>query len=110
MKPPLGLIIARKVGKEELYRIFNDPTFQEDIVRRTNQRVDVYCELAHPAYQQPPGTMSHVYDWMEYDQQEDRMKLMATVHLFKHPDGTIGASGKPDPYLLVVEGVPLYDP
>ena len=79
-------------------------------MRRTNQRVDVSYGLAAPEYHQEPGTTSHVYDWMEYDALENRMKLLATVHMFKKPDGSIGASGEPDPVLLVVEGELLTDP
>jgi hypothetical protein len=35
------------------------------------------------------------------------MRLLATVHLFKKPDGNIGASGQPDPIVVVVDGVPI---
>jgi hypothetical protein len=110
LKPPAGFIIAKKVGKQELYRRFNDPSFRADIVRRTNQRVDVSDGLASPDCNQEPGTTSHVYDWMEYVAAENRMKLLATIRMFKKPDGTIGASGKPDPIVLVVDGIPLTDP
>ena len=54
--------------------------------------------------------MSYVYDWMEYDHHNERMQLLATVHLFRRPDGSIGASGNPDPVVIVVDGVPLTDP
>ena len=110
LKPPVGFIIPRKVGKQELYRIFNDPLFRADIVRRTNQRVECSYGLASPACNQEPGTTSHIYDWMEYMAEENRMRLLATVHMFKKPDGNIGASGNPDPTVLVVDGVPLTDP
>lgn len=102
--------MPQKVGKAELYRIFNDPGFRQDIIRRTNQRVDVYCEPACADYNQPPGTMSYIYDWMEYDHQQGRMNLLATVHMFKLPDGSIGASGQPDPVVLIVDGAILTDP
>lgn len=110
LKPPTGFIIARKVGKQELYRIFNDPLFRADITQRTDQRVENSYGLAAPEFNQEPGTTSHVYDWMEYVAAENRMRLLATVHMFKKPDGSIGASGKPDPIVLVVDGVPLTDP
>lgn len=110
MKLPGDFIMPRKVGKAELYRIFNDPTFRADIVRRTNQRIDVSTNLASPECRQVPGTMSHVYDWMEYIPEKGCTRLLATVHMFKCPDGTIGASGQPDPVVVVVDGVPLTDP
>jgi hypothetical protein len=102
--------MAQKVEKRELRRIFNDPTFREDIVRRTNQRVDVSVNPASPECEQEPGTMSYVYDWMEYDHEREKMQLLATVHMFKRPDGSIGASGEPDPVVVVVDGVPFTDP
>jgi hypothetical protein len=110
MSLPPGFIIARKVGKRELRRIFNEPAFREDIVRRTNQSVEVSINPASPECRQGPGTMSHIYDWMEYMPEQKRMRLLATVHMFKKPDGTIGASGQPDPVVVVVDGVPLTDP
>jgi hypothetical protein len=103
-------IIPQKVGKQELYKYFNDPTFRADLMTRTNQQVDVYCDLAPESAGQVPGTTSHVYDWYSYDEQANTTTLLATVHLYKQPDGTVGASGQPDPVFLVVDGVPLVDP
>ena len=54
--------------------------------------------------------MSHVYDWYAYDENRDSTTLLATVHLYKNPDGSIGASGQPDPVYLLVNGIPLVDP
>jgi hypothetical protein len=56
------------------------------------------------------GAASHVYDGFEYIRETDRTRLLATVHLHKNPDGTIGASGQPDPQYLLVGGAILYDP
>ncbi len=97
LKPPAGLIIAQKVGKQELYRIFNDPVFAAELDRRTNQRVERSCNFASPECNQEPGTLSHVYDLMEYNEKEQRMRLLATYHMFRKPDGSIGASGKRTP-------------
>lgn len=54
--------------------------------------------------------MSHVYDWYQYDEIRDATTLLATVHLYRNLDGTVGASGHPDPVYLLVDGVPLFDP
>jgi hypothetical protein len=54
--------------------------------------------------------MSHVYDWYSYDENRDATTLSATVHLYRNPDGSIGASGQPDPVYLLVNGIPLVDP
>jgi|SRR5271165_4771190 len=109
MTPPDD-IVPQKVAKRELYRYFDDPDFRADLLRRTNQQVDVYCRPAPPSAGQDPGTMSHVYDWYEYDKIRDATTLLATVHLYRNLDGTVGASGHPDPVYLLVNGVPLVDP
>jgi len=54
--------------------------------------------------------MSHVYDWMQYSETENRMHLLATVHCFKKLNGELGASGDFDPIVLVFDGQILTDP
>ena len=100
--------MPRKVGKSELRRIFNER--RDDLIRRTNQRVDVSVNPASSESGQDPGTLSYIHDWMEYDPKTEAMRLLATVHMFKKPDGSIGASGQPDPVVVVVDGVPITDP
>ena len=107
---PSDDIVPQKVTKRELYRYFNEPAFRVDLGRRTNQQVEQYCELAPPSAGQTEGTTSHVYDWFEYDQKTEQAKLLATVHLYKKPDGTLGASGQPDPIWLRVGSRLLFDP
>jgi hypothetical protein len=98
--------MAKKVDKRELRAIWNDPTFQADLLKQTQQRVDVYEQLAPESANQKPGTISYVYDLVN----NDRTELLGTFHLYKEPGGTIGASGLPDPIFLLVEGVPHVDP
>ena len=109
MIPP-SPIITQKVDEWELRRVFNEPNFRSDLMRRTRQAVETYCELAPPSAGQVEGAMSHVYDWYEYIEATDSTRLLATVHCYKNPDGTIGASGQPDPQVLVVGNVVLIDP
>jgi hypothetical protein len=103
-------IITKKIGSRELRRMFNDPVFQEDLVKRHCQTAEIYCELAPPDANQVPGTVSHIQDWYEYNEETDKTRLLATVHFYKSPDGTIGASGKIDPQLLVVGHQIFTDP
>lgn len=52
-------------------------------------------------HHEPEGTLSqllHIYDVA------DNAKV-AIMHQYLRPDGTIGASGRPDPKMLVVDGV-----
>jgi hypothetical protein len=50
--------------------------------------------VARPECGQPPGTLSQIIHYFDGD-----MKV-AIVHQFLLPDGTIGASGKPDPKMV----------
>lgn len=47
-----------------------------------------------------PGTVSHMLQYFEPDGE-----LVAKVHEYLRPDGTIGASGKRDPKWVKVGGV-----
>jgi hypothetical protein len=95
-----------KVTKQELRDTWNDANFQAALLNRTQQRVDVAEGLAPPEAEQDPGTMSHVYDFVNNDAHE----LLGTFHVYKKPDGTIGASGMYDPVFLLIDGIPHTDP
>jgi hypothetical protein len=103
---PSNPSIVRKVAKQQLRDIWNDPRFQSILLRSTTQRVDVYEGLAPPDAGQEEGTLSYVYDLM--DNPNDQ--LLGTFHVYKRPDGGIGASGLPDPIFLLVDGIPMCDP
>ena len=49
---------------------------------------------------QPPGTRSQLLAYSDSNGQ-----VVARVHRYLRPDGSIGASGKPDPKYLLHEGV-----
>jgi hypothetical protein len=99
-------IIPQKVSKRRLREIWNDATFQRELLRRTTQRVDVAEGLAPPGAGQMPGTTSHVYDFVDNQSEE----LLGTFHVYRRPDGLFGASGMYDPIFLLVNGVPHVDP
>jgi len=101
-----NLPVVRKVSKRELRKVWNDLSFQSTLLRKATQRVDVYEALAPPDAGQEDGTLSCVYDLMDNLNQQ----LLGTFHLYRRPDGTIGASGKADPIFLLVDGVPMCDP
>jgi hypothetical protein len=52
---------------------------------------------------QPAGTMSRMVWYVD----TDRVKI-ALVHEYRHPDGSIGGSGRPDPKRLDINGEILY--
>jgi hypothetical protein len=105
MIPPIPIIV-QNVPKQQLRDVWNDPEFQAEIQRMTTQRVEVSANLAPPEANQEEGTMSCVYDLMN----NPNSQLLATYHVYKRRDGTIGASGREDPIFLLVDGVPHVDP
>lgn len=109
MTPP-PKIILQKVDQGELRRAFNDPAIRADLTRRTCQRVESYSKLAPVNAGQLPGTTSHVHDWYECDQQTGKTLLIASVHFYRNADGTIGASGQPDPQQVLLGNTLLVDP
>jgi hypothetical protein len=55
---------------------------------------------------EPPGTLSQMVIYRQGDG-----KVVAMVHQYLRPDGTIGASGKPDPKALFLDDrIVKYDP
>jgi len=106
MMPPSGPILPHKVDKWQLRQTWNDPQFQAALLARTTQRVMVREDLAPPDAGQLPGALSQVYDLFDNRTSE----LLAPFHRYRNPDGSIGASGLPDPMFLLVDGVPTTDP
>ena len=101
--------IPLKVDCWELRRYFNEPDFNADLVKRTKTRVETYCELAPAKANQEPGTMSLIHEWYGEGASGNRT-LLATIHWYRTPDGSIGASGRIDPQFLLVDGIPYIDP
>lgn len=56
---------------------------------------------------QLPGTVSQRVEY--WDTVQGRLVKIATVHRYVRPDGTLGASGLPDPKRVLHDGV-LYAP
>ena len=64
--------------------------------------------LAPPDAEQQKGAMSQVYDL--YDGSDDEATFLGTFHRYRNPDGSVGASGKEDPIMLLVDDTVWYDP
>ena len=92
----------RRVPEHEIRRIFNDGGIYEARLRNDLLEVVESERLAHAAYGQPEGTISRL-SWYFTPQ----LERVALVHQFIRPDGTLGASGRPDPKWLLVDGVIL---
>jgi hypothetical protein len=65
--------------------------FSEDVLKETD---------AAPKYGQRKGTKSQLVAYREFGTGH----MIAMVHQFVRPDGKLGASGKPDPKYLKIDG------
>lgn len=55
-----------------------------------------------PLASEPEGTLSQIVAY------EDSSNRIVLVHRYLRPDGTIGASGRPDPKELFEDGILYY--
>jgi hypothetical protein len=88
------------VPEDELRRIFNDGDYYGRACRN-ELLTSVEAERpAPPSAGQPPGTMSRVVVYYDLPS----LRRVALVHEYRLPDGTLGASGRPDPKRILLEG------
>jgi hypothetical protein len=104
---PSDNIIPQKVTEWELRAIWNNAEFQRAFLKRCTERVMVTERLAPLSAEQIPGALSRVYDLFDNTAESP---FLGTFHQYLNPDGSIGASGKLDPKMLVVGGVLMCDP
>jgi hypothetical protein len=86
-----------------MQRRFNEGQYWDRL--RNGEFKPLVRESRHPALtkaNQPYCTLSQMISYVDKDENE-----VARVHQYLRPDGTIGASGKPDPKRLL-EGTTLY--
>jgi hypothetical protein len=88
------------VDEETLRRMFNEGRYYERALAGEFRVNVVYDSPAGAASRQPKGTKSQILEyWDKYG------RRIATMHQFRLPSGLLGASGRPDPKSLVVDGV-----
>jgi hypothetical protein len=83
--------------------MFNERRFWKRAQRGEFQQV-LYWEGKTSPPHQPPGTRSQVIRYIDKHGVE-----VARVHQYLRRDGTLGASGRPDPKRLFIKGI-LYLP
>jgi hypothetical protein len=90
-----------RVTTEELRQLFNSLCFWERV-----RSGELYAQIkteGHPSplkSGQPLCTLSQMVAYFDANNQE-----VARVHQYKRPDGSLGASGRPDPKRLLVDGI-----
>src|SRR2546423_15028217 len=95
--PPL-----RRVSADELRRMFNDGGYWQRV--QTGELQQCLRQDRHPTSPvapEPYCTRSQLVSYLDADEVEE----IARVFHYLRADGTIGASGRPDPKRLFVNGV-----
>lgn len=86
------------VNEHTLRQLFDDEQILEGVGRGLITAISHSQSPASPRSNQPEGTISELVDYFHGHE------LIATAHRFVLPDGSIGASGLPDPKMVVSGG------
>jgi hypothetical protein len=87
------------VSADTLREIFNAGGYWE-LAKQGKLHEKVYSEgLPQKSSQEPPGTLSQIVAYLDAQGRQ-----VAIVHQYLRKDGSLGASGKPDPKKLFHEG------
>ena len=78
-------------------QLFNDGRYFERLQAGELRAVITEDRPAPSGANQPPGTRSQMISYRDVSDKE-----IARVHQYLKPDGTLGASGKPDPKRLLI--------
>jgi hypothetical protein len=89
---------VRRVSPTELRRIFNEGRYYERLGKGELLASVESDRPARPEAGQPVGTRSQMV-WY-YD---SSLRRVALVHQYVRADGTLGASGRPDPKRVLLE-------
>jgi hypothetical protein len=90
----------KRITTTEMQRMFNEGGYWDKA--KSGEFTTVTLEHRHPsltAANEPFCTFSQMISYRDASDNE-----MARVHQYLRPDGTVGASGKPDPKRLFVDG------
>jgi len=96
MSSPIQIV---EVSVTELRKIFNDGAYVERA--RLGELAEKLLSENNPSpkARQPPGTKSQLIGYFDAKGRE-----VARAHQYLRKDGTLGASGKPDPKKIFKEG------
>jgi len=94
----------KRVTPPEIQRMFNSQCFFERV--KSGELRAILMTDKHPSPPssgQPLCTHSQTLAYLDANDQE-----VARVHQYKRPDGKIGATGRPDPKRIFVDGKIYY--
>jgi hypothetical protein len=93
----------KRISQQEMRHLFNGRCFWERL--RSGELIAQVESENHPSPMesgQPLCTWSQMIAYFDVTNQEVEV---ARVHQYRRPDGSIGASGRPDPKRLLVDGI-----
>jgi hypothetical protein len=96
-RPPV-----ERLSPRELQDLFNDHVLPRFLAGEL-LAVEESRGTPSPGAHQPSGTASLTFTYWEATKEEGLRKV-ALVHQYQLPDGSIGASGKPDPKIVWHDG------
>jgi hypothetical protein len=88
------------ISQQQLRRLFNEQGLWERALRGELRQAVVRQRPAASTLPFPDGTQTMIVDY--YD---DIGVRLARVHQYMLPDGSIGGSGRPDPKLVLLDGI-----
>ena len=91
---------VNRITANKMRQLFNKIIFPRVKQGELTPRVEWSNHPSPPKADEPHCTESQIVDYFDNSGLE-----VARVHQFLRPDGTLGASGKPDPKRIVVDGV-----
>lgn len=98
-QPVVGFVTlpVRRVSEEEIREVFNAGRYEE---RLASNDLFQAVESSNPAKAPflPVGSRTEMVWYFD----SKTLKRVALVHQYVLPDGTIGASGKPDPKRIIL--------
>lgn len=96
------MAMIRSVDAKVIQGIFNNEGFWEKV--KNGQLVEVVRSNRHPAAPEAPVPICTRSQMVSYHDPVTNKKV-AMVHQYLQPDGTLGASKKPDPKFVFHDGV-----
>jgi hypothetical protein len=90
---------VKYVSASEIRTIFRDGRFEDLVAYGVLSEKLIWEGPASIQANQSPGTKSQIVAYVD-----EHGKQAALVHQYVKPDGTLGASGKPDPKKVLVNG------
>jgi hypothetical protein len=97
----MSLPEVRRVSAWELRRVFRESGYESLIAsKRFEAELEVDNHPSPERSKQPLCTRSQIVAY-----RDSSGAILVRVHMYLRRDGTIGASGKPDPKYLLYQGV-----